>query len=147
MQKKCPIITYSNIPAYLIQNELNAHLYSYVGALGYSIDQLTYNFVSKEKLLEINQQFLQHHTHTDIISFDYSKNKSLRAEFFISLWAVSQSAKESSQTIENETIRVIIHGLLHCLGYNDDTEMNKNEMRALEDKFIETFHVKHKTHV
>ena len=116
-------------------------------ALGYSIDQLTYNFVSKKKLLEINQQFLQHHTHTDIISFDYSKNKSLRAEFFISLWAVSQSAKESSQTIENETIRVIIHGLLHCLGYNDDTEMNKNEMRALEDKFIETFHVKHKTHV
>lgn len=120
---------------------------SYVRTYGYVIDQLTYNFVSKEKLLELNKQFLDHDTHTDIISFDYSSNKSIRAEFYISLWAVGLSAKELSQTIENETIRVIVHGILHCLGYKDDNEPNKSEMRALEDAFINMFHVKHKNHV
>ena len=81
------------------------------------IDKLIYNFVSKEKMLELNKEFLNHDTNTDIISFDYSKNKTLRAEFFVSLWAIALSAEEFSQSIENETIRVMVHGVLHCLGY------------------------------
>ena len=95
----------------------------------------------------LNEQFLNHTTHTDVITFDYSKNKSLKAEFFISLWAVNLSAKEFSQSIENETLRVIVHGILHCLGYKDDSKRNQYQMRRLEDKFIEMFHVKQKNNV
>ena len=130
-----------------MQDVLNTSLNSYVDSYGYRIDQLTYNFVSKERLLLLNEQFLNHTTHTDVITFDYSKNKSLKAEFFISLWAVNLSAKEFSQSIENETLRVIVHGILHCLGYKDDSKRNQYQMRRLEDKFIEMFHVKQENNV
>ena len=111
------------------------------------IDKLIYNFVSKEKMLELNKEFLNHDTNTDIISFDYSKNKTLRAEFFVSLWAIELSAEEFSQSIENETIRVMVHGVLHCLGYTDSSDSDKKHMRRLEDQFLNMFHVKPQNHV
>jgi rRNA maturation RNase YbeY len=135
------------MPEFISPDDLNIFLNSYVDSYGYRIDQLTYNFVSKERQLLLNKEFLNHNTHTDVITFDYSKNKSLKAEFFISLWAVTLSAKEFSQSIENETIRVIVHGILHCLGYKDDSKRDKHKMRELEDKFIEMFHVKQKKNV
>ena len=135
------------MPEFISQDVLSTSIDSYVDSYGYRIDQLTYNFVSKERLLSLNKQFLNHSTHTDVITFDYSKNKSLKAEFFISLWAVGLSAKEFSQSTENEVLRVIVHGILHCLGYKDDSKHNKHQMRALEDKFIEMFHVKQKNNV
>lgn len=135
------------MPEFISQDVLNTSINSYVDSYGYQIDQLTFNFVSKERQLLLNEQFLNHDTHTDIITFDYSKNKSLKAEIFISLWAVSLSAKEFSQTLENEMLRVIVHGILHCLGYKDDSKRNKHKMRELEDKFIEMFHVKQKNNV
>ena len=98
-------------------------------------------------MLSLNQSYLNHDTHTDIISFDYSSRESLKAEFFISMWAVAHSAQTESQTIENETLRVLIHGVLHCMGYKDDTKDKKTIMRQLEDKFIHLFHVKRKKHV
>ena len=114
---------------------------------GYVVDRLVYNFVSKERLLEMNLQYLNHDTHTDIISFDYSQNKSLSAEFFISLWAVAHSAEEEAQSIENETLRVLVHGVLHCMGKKDSTAQEKVVMRKYEDEFINMFHVKHNNHV
>jgi rRNA maturation RNase YbeY len=125
----------------------NILLESYVDSHDYSIDKLTYNFVSREKMLELNKEFLKHDTNTDIITFDYSKNKMLRAEFFISLWAIALSAEEFSQSIENETIRVMVHGVLHCLGYKDVSYSDKEQMRLLEDQFLNMFHVKRQNHV
>jgi len=92
--------------------------------------------------LEINLEYLNHETHTDIITFDYSTKNRLSAEFFISMWAVQQSAKEESQTLENETLRVISHGLLHCMGYDDGSAEEKLKMRQKENEFIDLFHVK-----
>ena len=90
---------------------------------------------------------MNHDTHTDIISFDYSKKSVLEAEFFISMWAVAQSAEEEAQSIENETLRVISHGILHCMGKNDKNKAEQMEMRKLEEEFITLFHVQHKNHV
>jgi|TARA_B110000503_G_C7081895_1_gene385539 probable rRNA maturation factor len=119
----------------------------YISQFGFIIDQLVYNFVSQEELLEMNQKYLNHTTHTDIISFNYSSKESLRAEFFISLWAVERSAEEESQSVENECLRVIVHGILHCLGFNDASLQEKAKMRTLENNFIDMFHVKQKAHV
>jgi probable rRNA maturation factor len=119
----------------------------YISQFGFIIDQLVYNFVSQEELLEMNQKYLNHTTHTDIISFNYSSKESLRAEFFISLWAVERSAEEESQSVENECLRVIVHGVLHCLGFNDASLQEKAKMRTLENNFIDMFHVKQKAHV
>ena len=119
----------------------------YISQFGFIIDQLVYNFVSQEELLEMNQKYLNHTTHTDIISFNYSSKESLRAEFFISLWAVERSAEEESQSVENECLRVIVHGILHCLGFNVASLQEKAKMRTLENNFIDMFHVKQKAHV
>lgn len=119
----------------------------YILQFGFIIDQLVYNFVSQEELLEMNQKYLNHTTHTDIISFNYSSKESLRAEFFISLWAVERSAEEEAQSVENECLRVIVHGILHCLGFNDASLQEKAKMRTLENNFIDMFHVKQKAHV
>ena len=119
----------------------------YISQFGFIIDQLVYNFVSQEELLEMNQKYLNHTTHTDIISFNYSSKESLRAEFFISLWAVERSAEEESQSVENECLRAIVHGILHCLGFNDASLQEKAKMRTLENNFIDMFHVKQKAHV
>ena len=141
------IIIFNNIPDYISAEELRTAMESYVSTFGFSIDRLVYNFISKERMLELNQKFLSHDTDTDIITFDYTKNKSLSAEFFISLWAVGLSAKEELQSTENETLRVIIHGILHCLGHKDANTEQKLKMRKLEDDFIKMFHVKQNSHV
>ena len=106
-----------------------------------------YNFVSKEELLRINREFLNHNHHTDIISFDYTNSKIIEADFYLSMWAIKKSAKKEKQTIENETLRVIIHGVLHCMGYNDNTAEQTQIMRNKEDEFITLFHVKQNSHV
>ena len=93
-------------------------------------------------MLALNIKHLNHSTHTDIISFDYSSKRTLRAEFFISPWAVSRSADEYSQSIVNEMLRVVSHGVLHCLGFKDKSDTDKSLMRCEENKFINMFHVK-----
>ncbi len=145
--KRIVIIHFQHIPEFLDKEEISSLLEEFVLSYGFSIDTLHYNFVSQEKMLEINQNYLKHNTHTDIISFDYSSGQSLKAEFFVSMWAVALSAEDESQTIENETLRVLIHGVLHCMGYKDDTKDKKTIMRQLEDKFIHLYHVKQKKHV
>ena len=127
----------------LIQDALHVFVSDY----GYSIDKLSYNFISKDEMLALNIKHLNHSTHTDIISFDYSLKRALRAEFFVSAWAVSCSAAENSQTIQNETLRVLSHGVLHCMGFNDKSDSDKRLMRLEENKFIKMFHVKPTPHV
>ena len=118
-----------------------------VGSIGYSIEKLSYNFVSKEDLLKLNKKFLKHNTNTDVITFDYSLNKTLKAEIFISMWAVETSAIELGQSVENESLRVISHGVLHCMGFKDKTANQIKTIREKEDEFIEMFHVKQKGNV
>jgi len=145
LQKK--IIQFLNIPDNLDTKKLSDTLFEFVRIQDYDIKKLQYNFISKESLLKMNIKYLNHKTHTDIITFDYTSNNKLEAEFFISYWAIKKSAKEHKQTAENEALRVIIHGVLHCMGYNDDNKTEIDNMRKMEDKFISMFHVKHNRYV
>ncbi|MDA9588462.1 rRNA maturation RNase YbeY [Flavobacteriaceae bacterium] len=135
------------MPEFLKNAELESVLMDFVREYNYTIGKLSYNFVSKEELLKMNQEYLNHDTHTDIITFDYSSQKTLSAEIFISMWAIRQSAKDENQTTENETLRVISHGVLHCMGLNDKKREEKAMMRKSENRFIELFHVKQKKYV
>ena len=145
--KNSNIIVFNNIPDYLNIQLTQDSLQVFVSDYGYSIDKLSYNFISKDAMLALNIKHLNHSTHTDIISFDYSSKRTLRAEFFISPWAVSQSADEYSQSIVNEMLRVVSHGVLHCLGFKDKSDADKSLMRCEENKFINMFHVKPTSHV
>lgn len=126
---------------------LIATLQDFILEKGFQHKRLQFNFVSKETLLEMNQTYLNHDTHTDIITFDYSTGNRLEAEFYISLWAIQESANETGESVENELLRVISHGPLHCMGWEDKTETQKDKMRLEENAFINMFHVKHNPHV
>ena len=103
---------------------------------GFKIDRLDYNFVDSEKMYSLNKDFLNHDTDTDIITFDYSKSKTIIAEVFISREMMIKNASENMQSIENESFRLLSHGLLHCMGYNDNTVEEKAIMRKKEEEFI-----------
>ena len=102
----------------------------------YGIDSLGYVFCSDDYLLEINQQFLDHDTLTDIVTFDYTEGTILNGEIYISTDRVGDNAKDFNVDFDTELRRVIIHGLLHMCGYGDKTEDEKSRMRSKEDEYL-----------
>jgi len=142
LQKINNIIQLINIPGFLDSQKVVNALEDFTFILGYKPEKLFFNFVSKSELYKMNKKYLGHNTHTDIISFDYSKNNQLVAEFFISMWAIKQSAIELSQSIEKETLRLLSHALLHCFGHHDKSPDEKLFMRLKEEECMAMFHVK-----
>ena len=110
---------------------------------GYTVDELEYNFVDADTLFTLNKEHLNHDTDTDIITFDYSESKFIKAEVYISCDALRNNARIHSQTVESECLRLLTHALLHCLGYNDKTTDEKDRMRSKEESYMNLFHVKH----
>lgn len=102
----------------------------------YGIEMLGYVFCSDEYLLQINEQFLKHDTFTDIVTFDYTENKLLNGEMYISTDRVAENAETFGVSFNTELRRVIIHGLLHMCGYGDKTDEEKVTMRAKEDFYL-----------
>ena len=103
---------------------------------GVKIKKLEYNFVDLKQMQFINNNFLNHKNDTDIITFDYSEGKTIIAEVFISTEMMIDNAQKYSQSIENECIRLISHGLFHCIGYKDKSSEEKEIMRKKEEEFI-----------
>ena len=104
--------------------------------------KLFISFINKKKMNELNVKFLNHDSHTDIITFDSCQTNKVNGEIFISYYMLKENAIKFTQTIDNEAIRLIAHGVAHLLGYNDKTEKQKEKMTKIENKFIELFHVK-----
>lgn len=102
---------------------------------------INYIFCNDDFLLNINQQYLNHDTFTDIISFDYSVGNELHGDIFISTERVSENATEFGVSFQNELLRVMAHGVLHYCGYKDKTESDEQIMRSKEDDKINMFHV------
>lgn len=107
-----------------------------------TIDQFAVNFIGKDQMLEMNQKFLDHDTHTDILTFDYGNQHVINAELFVSEYMCGLNAAENAQTIENETLRLISHGFLHTIGYTDKKPAQKILMTEQEDLCLKMFHVK-----
>lgn len=107
------------------------------------LGEISYIFCDDEYLLEINQQYLDHDTLTDIISFDYTQDNVISGDIFISIERVEENAKDLNIDFQEELKRVMIHGVLHYCGYKDKTESDEILMRSKEDEKISMFHVKH----
>ncbi len=122
--------------------ELGQWLAAIAEEQGYIIEEVEFNFVDADKMLLLNQEYLNHDTHTDIITFDYTETKALVAEVYISCPALQKNAELHSQTPENECLRLLSHAILHCLGFNDKSIYQKQLMRSKEDDCINLFHVK-----
>lgn len=105
--------------------------------------EINYIFCGDEYLLEINQQYLDHDTLTDIISFDYSVGNELHGDIFISIERVKDNAADFNVSFEDELKRVMVHGVLHYCGYKDKSDTDELLMRAKEEEKMKMFHVKH----
>jgi rRNA maturation RNase YbeY len=102
------------------------------------IEGLNYVFVSDEKLLEMNVQFLDHDTLTDIITFQNDAPKgSLSGDIFISVDRVADNARSFGQSRNDELCRVMAHGLLHLCGFKDKSEKDARIMRSQEEKALD----------
>lgn len=105
------------------------------------LDEINYIFCDDNYLLKINQDYLNHDTYTDIISFDYSKGNILSGDIFISVERVRDNAQDFGVLFEEELRRVMAHGVLHYCGYKDKTEADQKLMRQKENEKIKMFHV------
>ena len=103
--------------------------------------EINYIFCDDNYLLEINQQYLDHDTLTDIISFDYSVGNEINGDVFVSVERVKENASDYKVTFHEEIQRVLVHGILHYCGYNDKTESDERIMRSKEEEKMKMFHV------
>lgn len=94
-------------------------------------------FCSDNYILEINQKYLQHDYFTDIITFDYCERDKLSGDLFISVDSVRENSIFYKTDFEEELNRVIVHGLLHLIGYDDHTEEEQTQMRSKENYYLE----------
>ncbi len=102
----------------------------------FRIGDISIIFCSDNYILDINQKFLQHDYFTDIITFDYCKGDRLSGDLFISVDSVRENAVEFGTEFKDELNRVIIHGLLHLIGYDDHTEEDIKMMRSKENYYL-----------
>jgi len=107
-------------------------------------------FCSDNRLLEINKKYLNNTSLTDVVTFDFTTNKkTIEGDIYISIDRVKENAKKYKQLFKTELLRIIIHGLLHLIGFSDKTKEEKNTMTLKENEYLSlynklTFHVEHK---
>lgn len=100
---------------------------------GFRAGEINYLFCSDDYILESNKKFLSHDYLTDIITFDYSTKRKISGDVLISIPTVSINAERFGVTFYNELLRVIIHGVLHLIGYDDYSDEEKEAMRNAEN--------------
>ncbi|SHO62071.1 rRNA maturation RNase YbeY [Algoriphagus zhangzhouensis] len=106
----------------------------------YSINDLNYIFCTDEYLYQINVEYLNHDTYTDIITFDNSEiENEIEADIFISVDRVKENASKLNVPIEDELSRVISHGLFHLMGYKDKKKAEAELMRSKEEFAINLY--------
>ncbi len=99
-------------------------------------------FCSDDYLLKMNQQYLEHNYYTDIITFNYVEENTISGDLFISLDRIKENAHKYITEFNKELLRVIFHGILHLIGYNDKTEDEIKEMREKEEFYLEQVNFK-----
>lgn len=105
------------------------------------LGEISYIFCDDDFLHNINMQYLNHDTLTDIISFDYTEGDVISGDIFISIERVEDNANDFNVTFDEELKRVLAHGILHYCGYKDKSDSDALIMRTKEEEKIKLFHV------
>jgi len=111
--------------------------------LKFKIKSFGINFVTSEEIVKINVRYLNHNYTTDIITFNYSgENFNFDGEIFISFEDAKENAKKFGVSFDNEILRLVIHGVLHMVGLNDESQKEKKEMKKAENELVAKFEKK-----
>ena len=113
-----------------------------VNSKGYKLGNLVYAFFNDEDLKGLNIRFLKHDYYTDVISFDETADQVVSGNIAISVDRVKENSTQIGVDFEEEMHRVMIHGVLHFIGFNDKTSSEKKEIREQEALALSMFHVK-----
>jgi rRNA maturation RNase YbeY len=103
------------------------------------VGEIAYIFCSDERILEVNNQYLKHDYYTDIITFDYSEGSTISGDIFISIDTVKSNSEKFGVSFENELLRILIHGILHLCGQDDNTPDLRAEMTTKENLALQTY--------
>ena len=104
------------------------------------LGNINYVFCDDKYLLDKNIKYLDHDTFTDIITFNYSEKNIIHADIMISIPRVKENSIIFENSFSEELNRVMVHGVLHLLGWNDKTEKEKKEMKEKEDYYLTKLH-------
>ena len=105
----------------------------------FKIGQINIIFCSDDFILKMNNDFLGHNFHTDIITFNYNEKNVVSGDLFIGFEQVKRNSVLYKVLFDGEIARVLIHGILHLLGFNDKDRDEKRIMRMMENKYLEEF--------
>ena len=106
---------------------------------GSKIQNLNFLIVGDKRMIHFNKTYLNHDYSTDIITFDNSENKKISGDIVISVERVKENSKKYEVKLEDELRRVMVHGLLHLLGYDDKNEKEKKRIRKKENYYLEMY--------
>lgn len=118
------------------KRETTAWIKAVAATFGRKVGEIGYMFVSDEKILEVNREYLGHDYYTDVITFDYGEDDTISGDIVISLDTVRSNAEMLGKIYDDELHRVIIHGILHLCGINDKGPGEREIMEAEEDKAL-----------
>ena len=117
------------------QNLLSSWIENTIETEGATLGAVSYIFCSDDYLHQMNVEYLNHDTLTDVITFPYNDNP-IEGDIFISIDRVKDNAQDLAVAFDDELHRVMIHGVLHLCGYSDETDEQEAEMRQKEDKYL-----------
>ena len=106
-----------------------------------TLGDITYIFCDDDYLLERNKEFLDHNTLTDIITFNYCIDNNISSDIMISIDRVKENSTTFENSFNKELKRVMIHGILHLIGYNDKSYKEKELMREKENFYLNMFYI------
>ena len=139
------MIRFQTIDVMLPQLDFD-HVRDWINAIvdekGYTVGELYYYFCSDDALLDINQRRLGHDFYTDIVTFPLEEGEVISSEFCISLDRIAENSLNFGRSFESELLRVIIHGVLHLIGFDDHTDFDQAEMRSQEEYCLEVYYNK-----
>ena len=122
------------------KRQIRNWIFSVITTENYQLSEINFIFCSDEHLLGLNKQYLEHDTYTDVITFDHSETpNTVVADVFISLDRVKENAANLNVKMFEELLRVMVHGTLHLVGFNDKNEEDKKRMTAREDYYLAEF--------
>lgn len=123
----------------LKKRDLNKWFKNCIFDFKFQVGDINYIFCSDNYLHQINVKYLNHDYFTDVITFNNNMDDIISGDIYISVDRISENAELYSTTFYDELYRVMIHGLLHLLGFNDKTNKQQIEMRRMEDLYLSKF--------